>query len=57
MTIFPLFRRAASRVLALLLLAGTCLPAHAADIAVTVYADAGYQPYSYAGKNGEAAGL
>jgi polar amino acid transport system substrate-binding protein len=29
----------------------------AADIPVTIYADAGYQPYSYAGKNGEAAGL
>lgn len=32
-------------------------PARAADIAVTVYADAGYQPYSYADRNGQAAGL
>lgn len=29
----------------------------AADIPVTVYADAGYQPYSYAGKDGQADGL
>lgn len=40
-----------------ILLAGACQQASGADIAVTVYADAGYQPYSYAGKNGEAAGL
>lgn len=33
------------------------VPAFAADIPVTIYADAGYQPYSYAGKHGEAAGL
>ncbi|HEY0063928.1 MAG TPA: transporter substrate-binding domain-containing protein [Telluria sp.] len=29
----------------------------AADIPVTIYADAGYQPYSYADANGKAAGL
>lgn len=29
----------------------------AADLPVTVYADAGYHSYSYAGKDGEAAGL
>ena len=41
------------------LLAGMllCGAARAADIPVTIYADAGYQPYSYAGKNGEPAGL
>jgi polar amino acid transport system substrate-binding protein len=33
------------------------LPVAAADIPVTIYADAGYQPYSYADKHGEAAGL
>lgn len=33
------------------------VPAAAADIPVTIYADAGYQPYSYADKQGEAAGL
>lgn len=31
--------------------------ASGADIPVTVYADAGYQPYSYAGKDGKPAGL
>jgi polar amino acid transport system substrate-binding protein len=40
-----------------LLLMGASPPARTADIPVTVYADAGYQPYSYAGKDGEAAGL
>lgn len=42
------------------MLAGAALfapGARAADIPVTIYADAGYQPYSYADKNGEAAGL
>lgn len=33
------------------------VPAQAEDIPVTIYADAGYQPYSYADKNGQAAGL
>ena len=40
-----------------LLFAGACSAARAADIPVTVYADAGYQPYSYADKNGRPAGL
>jgi polar amino acid transport system substrate-binding protein len=42
---------------AALLCLGSAAPARAADIPVTIYADAGYQPYSYADKNGEAAGL
>lgn len=42
---------------AALLLLGACLPGKAADIPVTIYADAGYQPYSYAGRDGKAAGL
>lgn len=33
------------------------LQVQATDIPVTIYADAGYQPYSYADKHGEAAGL
>ncbi len=44
-------------LLASLLFCGACKAAAPADIAVTVYADAGYQPYSYADKQGEAAGL
>jgi len=40
-----------------LLLLFCSLPVTAADIPVTIYADAGYQPYSYADKHGEAAGL
>ncbi|SHG63829.1 ABC transporter substrate-binding protein [Massilia sp. CF038] len=44
-------------LLASLLLSCGMLPAMAADIPVTIYADAGYQPYSYADGNGEAAGL
>lgn len=44
-------------LLLLLLLFGLCRAAGAADIPVTIYADAGYQPYSYADKNGKAAGL
>jgi polar amino acid transport system substrate-binding protein len=51
-----LLRRPTAAALACLL-AGACLRAAAADIPVTIYADAGYQPYSYADKNGEAAGL
>jgi polar amino acid transport system substrate-binding protein len=43
--------------LSALLLALACAPLRAGDIAVTIYADAGYQPYSYAGRDGEAAGL
>ncbi|MES2319871.1 MAG: transporter substrate-binding domain-containing protein [Pseudomonadota bacterium] len=34
-----------------------CMNARGADIPVTIYADAGYQPYSYADKDGKAAGL
>ncbi|MFL6658175.1 MAG: transporter substrate-binding domain-containing protein, partial [Massilia sp.] len=45
------------RLLALLALVGVCLTASAGDIPVTVYADAGYQPYSYADKDGAPAGL
>ncbi len=44
-------------LLTALLLSGACSARQAADIPVTIYADAGYQPYSYAGKHGEAAGL
>jgi polar amino acid transport system substrate-binding protein len=44
-------------LLAGLLLCGVCTAAPVADIPVTIYADAGYQPYSYVGKDGEAAGL
>jgi polar amino acid transport system substrate-binding protein len=44
-------------LLASLLFCSACKAAAAADIPVTVYADAGYQPYSYAGKQGEPAGL
>ena len=44
-------------LLGALLMSGMCQSTHAADIPVTIYADAGYQPYSYAVKNGEAAGL
>lgn len=43
--------------LTLLLLCGACFAARAADTAVTIYADAGYQPYSYAGRDGQPAGL
>jgi polar amino acid transport system substrate-binding protein len=43
-------------LLAALILAGLC-KAEPADIPVTVYADAGYQPYSYADRDGNAAGL
>lgn len=43
--------------LAVALLCCAAQAGRAADIPVTVYADAGYQPYSYAGKDGEAAGL
>jgi polar amino acid transport system substrate-binding protein len=39
------------------LLSGACLLGRAADIPVTIYADAGYQPYSYADKDGKPAGL
>lgn len=39
------------------LLLSCSLSVRAADIPVTIYADAGYQPYSYADKHGEAAGL
>ncbi len=39
------------------LLSFACHAEPAADIDVTIYADAGYQPYSYAGKHGEPAGL
>jgi polar amino acid transport system substrate-binding protein len=46
-----------STLLASLLLSFVCNAGRAADIPVTVYADAGYQPYSYADKNGDAAGL
>lgn len=38
-------------------MSGMCHTTLAADIPVTIYADSGYQPYSYEGKNGEAAGL
>ena len=44
-------------LMAALLLSGTSPAGQAADITVTVYADAGYQPYAYVDKNGEAAGL
>lgn len=44
-------------LLAGLLLCGLCRAASAPDIPVTIYADAGYQPYSYADKNGNPAGL
>ena len=43
-------------LLATLILAGLC-KAEPADIPVTVYADAGYQPYSYADRDGNPAGL
>jgi len=39
-----------------LLASALCLCAHAADIPVTIYADAGYPPYSYE-KDGKPAGL
>jgi len=44
-------------LLAAMLLLGACPDGRATDIPVTIYADAGYQPYSYAGKDGQAAGL
>jgi polar amino acid transport system substrate-binding protein len=44
-------------LLATLLFAGVPIAGGAADIPVTIYADAGYQPYSYADKHGEPAGL
>jgi polar amino acid transport system substrate-binding protein len=46
-----------STLVALMFWCGTCPAGRAADIPVTIYADAGYQPYSYAGKDGQAAGL
>lgn len=39
-----------------LLISALCAGAHAADIPVTIYGDAGYPPYSYE-ENGKAAGL
>jgi polar amino acid transport system substrate-binding protein len=46
-----------STLLALVLALGAGSAAGATDIPVTIYADAGYQPYSYADKNGAPAGL
>ncbi len=40
-----------------LLLSCACHAEPAADIDVTIYADAGYQPYAYVGNHGEPAGL
>lgn len=47
---------AAHKLLALLLSSSCMALAHAGDIAVTLYADAGYPPYAYE-KNGKPAGL
>ncbi|MYN45552.1 transporter substrate-binding domain-containing protein [Pseudoduganella sp. FT93W] len=47
---------AAHTILALLLSSSCAALAQAADVAVTLYADAGYPPYSYE-KNGKPAGL
>jgi polar amino acid transport system substrate-binding protein len=44
-------------LLAIVLLFGASPPGRAGDIPVTIYADAGYQPYSYADKDGGPAGL
>ena len=50
-------QKIAMLLVSMLLWLGAGLPARAADIPVTIYADAGYQPYSYAGSDGRAAGL
>jgi polar amino acid transport system substrate-binding protein len=44
-------------LLAIVFLFGASPAGRAADIPVTIYADAGYQPYSYADKDGGPAGL